>query len=72
MEGLLERLILFINTLPLNIELKPIIVRKRRVLPIPFGPVMVIDCPEIKFIFMSLRITLVSTAQDKEFIEIEL
>ena len=62
---------MFINTLPLKIKLKPIIVCKRRVLPIPFGPEIVIDCPEIKLKFISRRITLVSTAQDNEFIEIE-
>jgi hypothetical protein len=70
-EGSLERLILFIDILPLKIDLNPTIVFKRSVLPTPFGPVIVIDCPEFKLKFISLSITLLSIAQYNEFIEIE-
>ena len=65
-------IILFIVILPLKIDLNPIIVFRRSVLPTPFWPVMVTDCPEIKLKFISLSITLLSTAQNKEFIDIEL
>tara|TARA_B100000242_G_scaffold5108_1_gene3143 strand:- start:350 stop:544 length:195 start_codon:yes stop_codon:yes gene_type:complete len=63
---------LFIDILPLKIVLNPTIVFKRSVLPIPFGPVMVTDCPETKLKFISLSITLLSTEQNNEFKEIEL
>tara|TARA_B100001094_G_C17438404_1_gene442466 strand:- start:135 stop:359 length:225 start_codon:yes stop_codon:yes gene_type:complete len=57
---------------PLKLDLNPIIVWRRRVLPTPFGPVTEIDCPEVKSKLILSSITLPSTAHDKEFIEIEI